>query len=306
MHKGQPLGKRTGREVFVYTHVSGKSCLAVAGVVACLAAAVAGCSSSSSSSHTGSSAAGLSPTQAVLLAARSAEKINTFSGTFELQGTVNESGTTGPIDVAATVSGELRPSLLASENYTTFNVGGENLGPVGEVISAKDIYVKLGIISQALHTSKPWVELPLSTISAKSGINFSSLLGQSSNSDPLTTVQLLGGASDVKKVGTGTIDGTPVTEYSGTTTIAKSIDELPADTRAGLQKAVASTGVKTASFKVWLDSSNQALKAVVVEDGTAVSETITVTLTSVNQPVTITPPPASQVTALPASALSGS
>jgi hypothetical protein len=290
----------------VHARVSSKSCLAVAGAVACLTAAIAGCSSSSSSSHTASSAAPLSPTQAVLLAAHSAEKVNTFSGTISLQGTLHESGATGPIDIAGTASGQLHPSVLLSENFTTFKAGGENLAPMDEMITTNDLYMKLSVLTQALHTSKPWVEMPLSALSAKSGINLGSLLSQAQNSSPLATVQLLAGASDVKKVGTGTVGGTPVTEYSGTITIAKALDNLPADTRAGFQKAAATTGVKSASFKVWLDASNQARKEVAVEDGTAISETTTVTLTSVNQPVTITPPPASQVTSIPASALSGS
>jgi hypothetical protein len=284
--------------------------LAVAGAIACLTAAITACSSASSSSassssHTGSAAA-VSPNQAVMLAARSAEKINSYSGTFTLQGTAKQAGASGPIDVAGTVSGQRQPSLRVSENFTTFTAGGQNLAPMSEVITTKDFYLKVKDLTQALHTSKPWVELPVSAISAKSGINFGSLLSTAQSSSPLTSVQLLGGASNVKKVGTSTVDGVPVTEYAGTTTIAAALKKLPADTRAGLQKAISATGIKTASFKVWLDSGNQARKAIITENGTTVSDTITTTLTSVNQPVTITPPPASQTTTVPASALSGS
>lgn len=285
--------------------VSGKSRLAAVGAVACLTAAVAACSSAGGPAK-GNSAASLSPTQAVMLAAHSAAKVNTVTATFSMQGTVSEAGASGPIDVAGTVSEQLRPSLLDSENFTTFSVAGHNLGPVGIMFNAKDAYVKMGILTQQLHTGKQWLELPLSAISSKSGINFGSMFSEMQNSSPLTSVQLLAGAQHVKKLGTGTVDGVPVTEYSGSITIAKAIDALPADTHAGFQKAIAATGIKTASFKVWLDSSNQTRKAIIVEDGAAVSETITVTLTSVNKPVTITPPPASQVTSIPASALGGS
>jgi hypothetical protein len=287
--------------------------LALAGAAACVIAAITACSSSGSSgsasssgSHKGSAAASVSPNQAVLLAARSAEKINSYSGTFTLRGTVKKAGASGPIDVAGTVSGQRQPSLLVSENFTTFNAGGQNLAPMGEVITSKNLYMKMKLLTQALHTSKPWVELPVSAISAKSGINFGSLLNEARSSSPLTSVQLLAGASDVKKVGTGTVGGVPVTEYSGTTTIATALSKLPADTRAGLQKAISATGIKTATFNVWLDSGNQARKTIVTENGTALSDTITTTLTSVNQPVTVTPPPASQTTVVPASALNGS
>lgn len=241
-----------------------------------------------------------------MLAAHSAAKVTTFTGTVSLQGTFTEGGSSSSLDVVGTASGQLSPALEISENFPTFSVGGENLGPVGEIFSASSVYLKLGALTQSLGTLKPWIELPISGLSAKSGINLGSLIGRAQSSSPLASVQLLDGASDVKKVGTSTIAGTPVTEYSGTITMAKAIADLPADTRAGLQKALAPTGIKTAAFKVWLNSDNQALKEVVVEHGTTVSETTTITLTSVNKPVTITPPPASQVTAFPASALDGS
>lgn len=287
--------------------------MVVAGVAACVIAAVTACSGNSSSgsasssgSQAGSAATSESPDQAVVLAARSAEKINSFSGTFSVQGTVSKAGASTPIDIAATVSEQRQPSLLASENFTTFSAGGQNLAPMGAVITGKDFYLKMQLITQALHTSKPWVELPVSAISAKSGINFGSLLNETESSSPLTPVKLLAGASNVKKVGTSTIGGVPVTEYSGTTSIAAGLRKLPASTRAGLQQALSTAGIKTASFKVWLDGGNQARKVIVTENGTAVSETVTGTVTSVNQPVTVTPPPASQTTVIPASALGGS
>ncbi|MGH3164326.1 MAG: hypothetical protein ACRDN0_00335 [Trebonia sp.] len=291
----------------MYSHGFTKSRLAAVGAVACLAATVAACGSASSGgSSTGNSAASVSPKQAVLLAATSAAKVNTFSGTFNLQGTVKEAGASGPINVAGTVSGQLHPSLMVSENFGTFSAGGENLGPTGIVFTTKDAYLKMAGITQALHTSKPWIELPISAISAKSGLNFSSLMSQMQNSSPLASIQMLAGASDVKNLGQSSVGGVPVTEYSGVLTMTKAIDALPADTRAALQQETAAAGIKTSSFKVWLDSGNQARKAVIVEKGSTVSETITVTMTSMNQPVNISAPPASQVTSVPASVLSGS
>lgn len=293
----------------MHAHVSGKHgsskrCLAAAGAVVCLSVTVAACGSTGGSSK-GDSAASLSPTQAVLLAANSAEKVNTFSGTISIQGAVDDGSVSGPVDIAGTVSGQLHPSLLLSENMSTFSSVGENLAPMDEVITPQDLYLKMGVLTQMLHTGKPWIEMPLSAISAKSGINFSSLISQAQNSSPLTEVQLLAGAGDVKEVGTGTVGGVPVTEYSGTTAIAKAINAMPADSRAGIEKALAPAGIKTASFKVWLDSGHQARKAIITEHGTTVSETMTVTLTSMNKPVTIAAPPTSQVTSLPASALGG-
>lgn len=284
---------------------SGKSRLAAAGAVACLTATVAACSSAGGAAK-GNSAAPLSPAQAVLLAAHSADQVNTFSGTFNVQGTFNTAGTSGTLAMSGTMSGQLRPSLMFDASIGTFNAAGQNIGPMDEILTTKALYLKMAMLTQQLHASKPWIEMPLSALTAKSGINLSSLLSEAQDSSPLTQTQMLAGASGVKKVGTGTIGGAPVTEYSGTITLAKAIDTLPAATRAGLEKTIASTGVKTATFTVWLDSQHQMRKEVLTERSAGVSETITVTMTSVNKPVTITPPPASQVTPIPASALGGS
>lgn len=291
----------------MHSHGFTRSRLAAAGAVACLAATVAACGSAApGGSSTGNSAASVSPKQAVLLAATSAAKVNTFSGTISLHGTYDESGTSGAIDMSGTMSGQLHPSLLFSANIGTFSAAGQNMGPMGEVLTAKNLYIKLGILTQMMHTGKPWIEMPISALSGKTGVNLGSLLSEAQNSSPLTQTQMLAGATDVKKVGTSAVGGTPVTEYSGTISLAKAISALPASTRAGLQQEISQAGISSASFDVWLDGQNQVKKEVIVEKGSAISETITVTMTSVNQPVTISAPPASQVTAVPASALNGS
>lgn len=284
---------------------SGKARLAAVGAVACLTATVAACSSAGTANE--NSAAPASPRQAVLLAAHSAAKVSTFSGTISMHGTFSTGGTSQAINMSGTMAGQLRPSLAFDANISTLSAAGQNIGPMGEILTSKALYLKLGVLTQQLHTSKPWIEIPLSALSAKSGINyFSSLLSEAQNSSPVTQTQLLADAHSVKKVGTSMIDGVAVTEYSGTITMAKAITALPAKARAALEKEIAATGIKTASFTVWLDSQHQMKREIITERGTAVSETITVTMTSENQPVAITPPAASQVTTLPASVLSGS
>lgn len=283
----------------------GKSRLAAAGAVACLTAAVAACSSAPGTART-SAAAALSPRQAVLLAARTAASISTFSGTMTVRGTFSSGGTSGALDLSGTMSGELHPSVLFDASIGTLTAGGSNVGPMDEILTSKALYLKMALLTQQLHASRPWVEMPLSALSAKSGISLSSLLGQAQDSSPLTQAQLLAGASGVTKVGTGTIDGTPVTEYAGTITLARAIGSLPAATRAAVEQATASTGIKSVSFKVWVDGQHEVRQEVVSESGTSVTETVTITLTSVNQPVTISAPPASQVTPISASALGGS
>jgi hypothetical protein len=109
----------------------------------------------------------------------------------------------------------------------------------------------------------------------------------------------------VHRVGTGSIGGVAVTEYTGTLSLSKGLDYLSGSTKTQLKQAIASAGFKTATFTVWIDGQNVIRKYNVTETGTTVSETIGITLNSINQPVSITAPPASQTTTIPGSDLSG-
>ena len=52
---------------------------------------------------------------------------------------------------------------------------------------------------------------------------------------------MLAGASGVRKVGTGTIDGVPVTEYTGTVSLDKGMQYLSGSSRAAMQKQIAAS-----------------------------------------------------------------
>ena len=97
--------------------------------------------------------------------------------------------------------------------------------------------------------------------------------------------------------------GVPVTEYTGSFSVASALAKLPisAGTRATGQ-ALASARITSASFQVWLDGQQQVRKIAVTEPGGLESTTITTTVTGINQPVTVQLPPAAEVYPLPASA----
>jgi hypothetical protein len=72
-----------------------------------------------------------------------------------------------------------------------------------------------------------------------------------------------------------------------------------------VQQQLKANGLTTASFKVWVDGSHMLRKAIITEDGTELTEVITMTINSINQPVNIQIPTADQTTPIPASALGG-
>ncbi len=292
-----------------------------AGAAAVAVAALAGCgATATSTSGAAATPAGTSSAgggqgdalSAVQLAARTASGANSVTGTMNIQVTAKPgatpaptaSGLAGNFSAIAAFAEQLHPSLLARVDISSLAVSGTTLpGGLSEILTPSTLYLKSSYLTQALHVTKPWMTIPLTRLSTGSGVNISQLLGSLTGSGPTTESGLLAGATTVRKVGTGTIGGVPVTEYSGTLSMAKALAALPAATRTQLKPSITAAGFKTATFTTWIDGSHLVRKTIVSESGTALSEVTTTTITSINQPVTITPPPASQTQALPSGSL---
>jgi len=278
--------------------------LAAAGAIVIIASGAAGCAAAGSSAGKSTtapatSAAPQTPLQAIQLAASTSRDVNSFTATMSLQGSA---GTTS-FNLAGTIREQIHP-FLAEADYGTFTAGGQTIpGGMGEIISPKSLYMKLGVLSQALHMTKPWLEIPFSALSKAAGVNIGSLFSQLQTSNPLDQSQLFAGAESVRMAGTSVVEGVPVTEYTGTVSMVKAFAKLPASLRASFGQAMEKAGISSVRFSEWVDSQHEIRKVVVSESGSTINETITTTITSINQPVTIQTPPASQTATLPASVL---
>jgi hypothetical protein len=285
-----------------------RSPLYAAGATAILAAALAGCAAAGSgTAATGSgtkAAAPASPLDAVKLAAKTTGGASSFTGTISVQATAKSGASgSGAVSMNATMAEQVHP-LRAEMEFESMSAAGQTLpGGMAEVITPSNVYLKWSVLTQELHTSKPWLLIPVSALSKSSGVNLSQLASQAANSSPLNTSQLLGGASGVRKVGTAAIGGVPVTEYTGTVSLDKGIQFLAGSARASMQKQVAAAGLTTGTFKVWVDGQSVMRKLVMTENGTALTEVVSVTVTSLDKPVNIQIPAADQTTAMPSSAL---
>jgi hypothetical protein len=293
--------------------------LSAAGLVVIVAMAASGCSASSSSrpgaagSSASAGAAGSSSTtpanalDAVKLAAKTASGANSFTGTMSLHGTVNpgvasSAGVSGGISMTGTFAEQLHPTLLVSADIGSYSMLGTSLpGGLTELITPSAIYLKSAQLTQELHLTKPWLAMSLSAASKNSGLNLSQLVNQATGSGPLTQAQMLGASSSVREVGTGSIGGVPVTEYAGTIPVVKAISTLSGGAKAEMEQMNSAAGLTTEKYTVWIDGQHIMRKAVITGTGATLTETATVTFTSVNQPVNIAVPPASQTTSLPSS-----
>ena len=286
-----------------------RSPLYAAGVTVILAAALAGCAAAGSGAGaTGSgtrTAAPASALDAVQLAAKTTGGASSFTGTMSVQATAKPgAASSGNVSLTASMAERLRPSLLAEVQIGTLSVAGQSLpGGLSEIITPGSLYLKWSILTQELHASKPWLAIPVSALSKSSGVNLSQLFSQATSTSPLNESQLLTGATGVRKVGTGTLDGVPVTEYTGTVSLDRGMQYLSGSAKAAMQKQITAAGLSTATFTVWVDGQRVMRKAVITERGTALTEVVTVAISSINQPVNIQVPAADQTTALPAGAL---
>ena len=285
-----------------------RSPLYATGLTAILAAALAGCAAAGSgggATASATSAAAPSPLDAVQLAAKTTGGATSFTGTMSLQATAKPGAdSSGNVSMTASMAERLRPSLLAEVQIGTLSVAGQSLpGGLSEIVTPGNLYMKWSVLTQELHAGKPWLVIPVSSLSKSSGVDLSQLFSQATSTSPLNESQLLTGASGVRRVGTGSIDGVPVTEYTGTVSLDKGLQYLTGSAKAAMQKQITAAGLTTATFAVWVDGQRVMRKAVITEHGTAVTEVVTVAISTINQPVNIQVPAAGQTSALPSGAL---
>jgi hypothetical protein len=267
-----------------------------AGTAAVLLAA--GCSTSSSpGSH--SSSGGLSPIQAITLAANQARQVSSFSSTLDMKLSGTSAGT-----ISGTFTERTQPSLLLSLDMSTLNVSGQNLpGGMQEIMTGSDIYMKMSMLSQEF--GKPWVVVPFSELQKGTGVDFSQIVQQAESNDPLVQTQMFTSAKDAHVVGTQTVGGVATTHYAGTYSVAAGIAKLPSSLRAMVTKQLKTLGITRVSFNAWIDGQHQVRKIQVTEPGSAEAVAITMQVTGIGQQVNIALPAKSQVANLPAKALKG-
>jgi len=269
--------------------------VAAAGIAAALLAA--GCSSGKPSGP-GSSGSGISPAQVITLAAWQAKRATSFSSSWRIKMSGMESAT-----IAGTLQMRTRP-LLVDMGVRTMNAGGQSApGGIQEIVTGHAVYLKAPGLAQRF--GKPWVTVSFAQVQQRTGISFAQITQQMQQSNPLVETQMLAAATNVQVAGHQVIDGVPTTHYTGTYTAAAALARLPSSLRAAQQRALQRLGVTSVQFSVWIDGQHQARKIIEQETGTAEQLSATFTVTSINQPLSVTLPPASQVAAIPASALGG-
>jgi hypothetical protein len=260
---------------------------------ACAVAATAGCSASKSpgKSTDDSSTETTTTSKALQLAVTESARVNSLTATITVHST-----DTGAGNLTGRVILQLKPSKIIE---AMFNVAPAKSGAIelDEILTGKDIYFKDPAFTKA--AGKPWVEASVADASAKVGVSLGSLLQNLESSDPLDQARLFVASKNARKVGTMTIGGVRTTEYAGTYKPALALAGLSPGLRKQIGPSLRAIGANQVQFEVWLDSDGIVRQAKDTDNVRGQVVTTELTITSVDKPVHVKLPPASEVAPLP-------
>jgi hypothetical protein len=275
--------------------VSGAGSLRAVAVALCAATCALATACSSASPADSSSAKQPTAQQAITLAADETGQVNLLAGDISIQ-----AGSAG--SVSGTLQMQVRPSFLMGVNLNAA-LGAES-GSISEILTTTALYMQIPGLS-AITNGEPWAEIPFSELSGSLGTTLSQALQDVQESNPLAQAQLFATSKLVHKVGTQVINGISTTQYAGSVSPSAALAALPASESKQLAPVLKMISGDI-GFDVWIDDSHVVRKLTENETVSGQAIATTVTITSVNQPLTVSIPPASQVYVLPASLLSGS
>ena len=267
--------------------------LSVVGLVSVLLLALAGCGTKSADAAT-----------VVRSASAKSEKAKTARMALTVATTVNGKN--------VSFNGDGVVDIVGRRGDLTMDLGqaAAGLGKVRVLMFGTNLYMQL---PQALQSQipggKPFVKIDLAAASKQAGIDLGALSQQ--NPDAASQLAFLKGAgADFKKVGTEKLRGTSTTHYRGTIDLNKAAAAASTpEQKTALEKAVQQTGISTLPLDVWVDGQGRLRKMTYQIDMSKALQggrsgpgvvNATMELFDYGAPLTVTEPPADQVTDLSA------
>ena len=247
---------------------------------AVLAFSVAGCGGGGKGG--GSAVSG----QAIALAASKSARAGSVEADFTISGSGLSGEGSGVFDTGESRAGQLNMKV---------HVGGREV-PIDTVVSGNILYMRSPVFSQVIRlpAGKEWVKLDLGRLAQQRGIDLSSLA--SASPTPTSALEYLRGAGKVEKLGSDTVGGVSTTHYRVRVDLQRAAARSSGSTRVSLQRVIQTTGVKSLPVQVWIDGKNY-IRKVVYSQGSGGGRTVKVSmeLHDFGNPVTVKPPPASEV-----------
>jgi hypothetical protein len=253
--------------------------LGFAAIAAAAAITVAGCKPGVYTSNSSSgSQSGMSSSSALSLAAQQTRQIRSFGAAVEIQAT-------GALN--ATLTGTLHEVTTPTPVMSLrANAGG--LGRIRVILSNGMAYMKSPFMMNTF--GKPWVTGSMNAMSSTSGLNLGPLLALLSTSSPLVQVPLLPQGSNIRMMGHSMMYGSRMSEWGGHYMLSNVLSSLNSSLRPGM-RSVMNSGISMTRFRAWMDARHMVRKLVLIEVGNNTRITITLVITSINQPMHIMMPP---------------
>jgi hypothetical protein len=252
--------------------------LGFAAVAAAAAIAVAGCKPGVYTSNSSSgSQSGMSSSSALSLAAQQTQQIRSFSAAVQIQAT-------GALN--ATLTGTLH-EVTTPTPVMSLHANAGALGNIRVILSNGMAYMKSPFMMNTF--GKPWVMGSTSAMSNTSGLNLGPLLGLLSTSSPLVQVPLFSQGSNIRMMGRSMMDGSRMSEWGGHYMLSNVLGSLNSSLQPSMQ-TVMNSGISMTRFRAWMDTTHMVRKLVLIEVGNNTRITITLVITSINQPMHIRMP----------------
>lgn len=162
-----------------------------------------------------------------------------------------------------------------------------------------DAHALDGVLGDMLGLETPWISIDASKLAAGNDLGID-LPGTDAGSDPASLLDLLRGVSgEVTDLGQEDVRGIPTTHYRAEVIPAKALEDLSAERQDQLRKLLGTRLDTPIPVEVWIDDAGLVRKAILSYGGDQAGQAVTVTfeLFDLGQPVSITEPPADQVTA---------
>ncbi len=271
---------------------SSRTCFAAITVTAA-ALASAGCGTSHNGTTVSSASGSVTAARAIRLAATHAQRVTSFVENISVQ-------TTGAyrMSLSGTIEEQRQPNSLVVIDYPSYGVPQQQAIPGGaeQIIDGNTVYMRGPGLSR--RPGKPWVREHISGIGQPIG-GLGLLFGQAQGDDLVVQAEMLANSADARKVGTATIDGAATIEYAGSYSTRLALEKLPAKVRAEVALQVQAMGLGPETFEVWLDAQQQVRQLITVQKADGVRTVTSSQVTSINQPITVTLPTASQTAPMP-------
>jgi len=260
--------------------------ITVAAAASAAAIAISGCSKGG----TGNAASSPALNQ-IKLAADTSAHVNSLTASIAVRSVGSHGG-----GLTGTIQMQIKPAKLIEAKFNVAAASSPTIH-LDEILTGQAIYFKDPAFAKS--AGKPWVKVKISELTSKSGLSFGSLLQNLEGSNPLDQTRLFTASKDVHVVGSRTIDGVPTTEYAGSYAPQTAYAGLKAAMRKLLGPMLRSIGTHSVHFHVWIDAQHMIKKADDTQSVRGQTVTTTFTVTSVNQPVSVTLPTTAQTAPLP-------